>query len=114
MSLFCEMLLANTSSPLGQTNKGWSHIAGVFGAIMKKVLGLFVAKVFRSKNIPGLKTRNNKAATKQKGQIGEIYFLTSFLFWVKTNSSEFIFLKINQVWLISLIGCPGLGRVVNI
>ena len=88
-----------------------------FGPNMKKVLDLFETNLFwpdyeessRSvrdksfpiKNIPGLKTRNNKAATKQKGQIGEIYFLTAFLFWVKTNSSEFIFLKFNQVWLIS-------------
>ena len=67
---------------------------------MKKVLGLRSRQKFIDQKIPGLKTRNKKTATKQKGPIGEIYFSTAILFWVKSEKQhEFIFFKINQILL---------------
>ena len=93
-----------------------------FGPNIKKVLDLFETnnfcpdyeessrsvwdKSFPIKNIPGLKTRNNKDVMKQNGPIGEIYFevkiqqptialgFATVTRW-KNLSSKFIFLKIS-------------------
>ena len=71
-----------------------------FLAIMKKVLGLRSGQKFTDQKDPRSENqKKKKAATKQKGQIGETYLSTAILFWVKSHNSEFIFF-LNQSDLI--------------
>ena len=95
MSLFCEMLLATaTSSQVGQTNKGWSHIAKFFGRLWRKFSVCVRDKSLPIKKILGPKTRRRKKLLRnKKGRLVRLTFPQQFYFGWKATTLSLYFLN---------------------
>ena len=111
------LLAAATSSRVGQTNKGWSHIAKFFGRLWRKFSVCVRDKSLSIKRSQVWKLEIKKLLRNKKGRLVRFTFRQQFYFgWKVKSNTSLSFLKSIRFywlidclidWLISLIGCRG-------